>query len=138
MTSQHNIGDQVRQRTLEYYSLVDSGDVTGILDWFTHDAEYRRPGYAPMRGTEELETFYSGARVIESGRHTVDALIVEAEHSDPEHSGGSVAVRGRFTGRLKDGTDVEVGFADFIDYRREDDGALRALLRITYFDSPAV
>lgn len=124
--------ERLRRRTMDYYGFVDSGDVPGLLDWFSHDAEYRRPGYEPMRGTEELRAFYDGDRVIDSGVHQLDALIV-----DPTDD-GHVAVRGRFTGSLKDGTDVEVGFADFIDYRVEQDGGLRARLRVTYFDSPAV
>lgn len=133
MTDQSIDGEQLGRRTLDYYEFVDSGDLTGLLDWFAPDAEYRRPGYEPMRGTEQLRAFYHGARVIDSGRHEVDAMTVDTSSGD-----GRVAARGRFSGRLKDGTDVEVGFADFIDYRLDADGTLRAVLRITYFDAPVV
>ncbi|MDO5493041.1 MAG: nuclear transport factor 2 family protein [Nesterenkonia sp.] len=125
--------EPLRRRTMDYYGFVDSGDTSGLLDWFAADAEYRRPGYEPMIGTEQLRAFYEGARVIDSGVHQVDSMVVDAAADD-----GNVAVRGRFTGRLKDGTEVEVGFADFIEYRRDEDDSLRARLRITYFDSPAV
>lgn len=112
-------------RTHHYYRTVDAGDVQGVLDWFAQDAVYHRPGYAPMRGRDALEAFYGGERVIEDGVHTLDAIVAE---------GSTVAVRGRFEGRLKDGSQVVVGFADFITY--DADG--RAAERRTYFDAPAV
>lgn len=112
-------------RTRDYYALVDAGDVAGVLDWFADDCVYRRPGYEPMRGRHALEAFYGGERVIESGSHTLDQLLVD---------GASVAVRGRFEGRLRDGSQVTVGFADFIDY--DADG--RAVERRSYFEAPAV
>lgn len=113
------------ERTRHYYATVDAGDVTGVLDWFADDAVYHRPGYPPMRGRRALQEFYAGERVIESGRHTLDQVLVD---------GSSVAVRGRFEGRLRDGSAASVGFADFIDY--DADG--RAVERRSYFDSPAV
>lgn len=111
--------------THRYYRAVDAGDVQGVLDWFADDCVYHRPGYEPMRGQEALGAFYGGARVIESGSHRIDQLLVD---------GSSVSVRGVFTGQLKDGSQVQIGFADFIDYGP--DG--RARERRSYFDTPAV
>lgn len=111
--------------TRSYYDAVDRGDVAAVLDWFSDDAVYHRPGYEPMVGRAALSDFYGGERVIESGSHRIDQLLV---------AGASVAVRGVFTGRLKDGSDAVVGFADFVDY----DTAGRARERRSYFDSPAV
>lgn len=126
----------LRARTLTYYQLVDAGDVDGVVDWFTPNGIYHRPGYPPMEGADALREFYSGERVIESGQHHVDAVIVD---------GVRAAVYGRFVGRLKDGTAVSVGFADFLVYDHADgaqapaaDGAARVIERRTYFDSPAV
>jgi ketosteroid isomerase-like protein len=112
-------------RTRHYYATVDAGDVDGVLDWFADDAVYHRPGYEPMEGREALAAFYGGERVIEAGAHALDTLVV---------SGSSVAVRGTFTGRLKDGSEVSLGFADFIDY----DAQGRARERRSYFAVPAV
>lgn len=112
-------------RTRHYYERVDAGDVEGVLDWFAPDAVYERPGYAPMRGRQALAAFYGGERVIDSGVHTLQDVIVE---------GGRVAVRGRFDGTLKDGSSVSIGFADVIEY--DPDG--RAVRRHSYFESPAV
>lgn len=71
-----------------YYEVVDAGDVEGVLDIFTDDATYRRPGYEPMAGREALRAFYSGDRVIESGRHSVTSLLID---------GDEAFVRGEFT-----------------------------------------
>lgn len=111
--------------TLRYYRAVDAGDVDGVVNWFADDAVYHRPGYEPIRGRAAIADFYGGTRVIASGSHRIDQLIVQDR---------SVAVRGFFTGRLKDGSDVTIGFSDFVDY----DAAGRAALRRSYFDTPAV
>lgn len=111
--------------THRYYRAVDSGDLEGVLEWFAEDGVYHRPGYEPMRGRAALRAFYGGERVIESGSHRIDQVIVE---------GASVAVRGVFTGTLRDGTSVTVGFADFVDYDR----AGHAAERHSFFDTPTV
>jgi len=111
--------------TRGYYDSVDAGDVNAVLDWFSEDAVYHRPGYEPMQGRAALTQFYGGERVIESGAHRLDQLLVD---------GSSASVRGVFAGQLKDGSQVTVGFADFIDY--DADG--RARERRSYFDRPAV
>ena len=72
-----------------YYEVVDAGDVEGVLDIFTDDATYCRPGYEPMAGREALRAFYSGDRVIESGRHSVTSLLID---------GDEAFVRGEFNG----------------------------------------
>lgn len=115
----------VLARTRAYYELVDAGDVDGVVDWFAEDGVYHRPGYPPMRGRGALSAFYGGERVIRSGVHTVDAVLVD---------GLQAAVRGHFDGVLKDGTAVSVGFADLITYDR----AGRAVERHSFFDTPAV
>lgn len=112
-------------RTRYYYERVDAGDVAAVLDWFAEDAVYHRPGYLPMLGREALRRFYGGERVIESGAHHLDELVVQDRR---------VAVRGRFVGRLRDGSAVEVGFADFLAY--DADGRVRE--RRSFFDVPAV
>ena len=111
--------------TQRYYRAVDSGDVPAVVDWFAADGVYHRPGYEPMRGREELAAFYGGERVIASGSHRVDQLIV---------GDCAVAVRGVFTGTLRDGRTVTVGFADLITY----DETGHAVERHSYFDTPTV
>lgn len=117
--------DELRRRAQAYYTAVDSGDVEAVLACFSSDAVYRRPGYEPIVGVDGLREFYSGVRVIESGRHTVDDIVVEGERA---------AIRGTFDGRLRDGSDAHVGFADFFGF--DADGAIAA--RTSYFFVGAV
>lgn len=117
--------DDVVKATTLYYERVDSGDIPGLLDLFAADAVYHRPGYPPMVGQAELERFYRKDRVIADGRHAVRSLVTQ---------GPSVAVHGTFAGTLKDGTAVDLRFADF--FTVGDDG--RFTRRDTFFFSPAV
>lgn len=102
-----------------YYDRVDANDVDGLLELFAENAWYERPGYDRFTGRPALRAFYSGARVIESGRHTISRTV---EGRD------CVAVEGRFEGRLKDGRDVSLRFADFFELDGERIGGRR-----TYF-----
>lgn len=115
----------LESRTRHYYTTVDAGDVAGVVEWFAAGATYYRPGYEPLVGRHAIADFYADERVIESGHHTLDRILV---------SGSSVAVRGHFDGVLKNGTDVGLGFADFIRY--DEDG--HAVERHSYFETPAV
>ncbi|TCJ90653.1 ketosteroid isomerase-like protein [Dermacoccus sp. SAI-028] len=108
-----------------YYEVVDAGDVEGVLDISTDDATYCRPGYEPMAGREALRAFYSGDRVIESGRHSVTSLLID---------GDEAFVRGEFNGVLKDGSDAHLEFADFFRFGADD----RIAYRQTYFYAPLV
>ncbi|MDH6108603.1 steroid delta-isomerase [Kitasatospora sp. MAP12-15] len=108
-----------------YYELVDANDIDGLLDLFTPDAVYHRPGYAPLIGRAELERFYSADRVIARGTHSLHTVVA----CDDE-----VAAHGEFSGTLKDGSQVTVRFADFFAVR--EDG--RFARRDTFFFSPVV
>ncbi|WP_462419028.1 nuclear transport factor 2 family protein [Kytococcus sp. Marseille-QA3725] len=108
-----------------YYEAVDADDVERLVGLFTPDATYERPGYEPFVGHEALRAFYTGDRVIESGEHTLDTLLVD---------GDQVAVHGRFEGTLKDGSAAAVRFADF--YVLDDEA--RFSRRTTFFHAAAV
>jgi ketosteroid isomerase-like protein len=115
---------EVEEAVRRYYTTVDSSGPTQTVALFTTYAVYRRPGYDAMEGRGALETFYTSQRVIAGGRHTIDSVVVE---------GANAAVQGRFHGVLRDGAEVEVGFADFMQF----EGDLIAD-RTTYFFKPAV
>ena len=112
-------GDDLAQLTRRYYDLVDSGDHETMLTLFADDVIYERGGTEPIRGIEAMRRFYAGERIIAQGRHELDQILVQ---------GDWVVVRGRFNGRLKDGQEVAVRFADFHQVR---DGRIQR--RYTYF-----
>ncbi|PMD05179.1 ketosteroid isomerase [Brevibacterium paucivorans] len=99
----------IRQLALNYYATVDKGDPEATSDLFAKDATYDRPGYDTFKG-EEIREFYRNSRVIESGAHTVNMVVVE---------GSTAAVHGTFDGVLKDGSEAHEGFADFIQFNDE-------------------
>jgi steroid Delta-isomerase len=107
-----------------YYELVDADDLETMYTLFDDEVVYDRPGYEPLRGMEEFRAFYEGERVIEEGRHTLRTLVAE---------GDRVAVEGEFAGRLRDGSEVSLRFADFFAFR---DG--RIVRRDSYFHTPLV
>ncbi|MER6916010.1 nuclear transport factor 2 family protein [Streptomyces sp. NPDC000594] len=127
MPSPH--GDTVttnpEQTVRDYYRQVDAGNIRGLVDLFAPDAQYLRPGYEPIVGHDGLERFYTEERVIESGLHSLDQLIA---------AGPNVAVQGEFRGRLKNGRDAALRFADF--FTLTDSGLIAG--RQTFFDSPLV
>lgn len=106
-----------------YYEAVDGGDVERIVELFSEDATYLRPGYLPFSGTADLLRFYSSERIIRDGRHAYGSLIAD---------GDLVAVRGIFTGHGHDGAVIDLEFADFF---RGDD---RIRWRQTFFYAPLV
>ncbi|HET9894001.1 MAG TPA: nuclear transport factor 2 family protein [Streptosporangiaceae bacterium] len=108
-----------------YYSCVDADDVTGLISLFAPDARYRRPGYEPLNGRDELERFYRGERVILQGSHTLTTLVV-AEND--------IAVQGEFSGVLRDGREVSLRFADFFSFGPDNLFSRRD----TYFFAPMV
>jgi steroid delta-isomerase len=108
-----------------YYRMVDAGDFDGLLNLFTNDAVYCRPGYPTLKGRADLSRFYREQRVIKQGRHTISRAVVR----HPQ-----VAVQGEFDGVLDSNQRVSLRFADF--FVLEEDG--RFSRRDTFFFVPLV
>ncbi|MDY6055238.1 nuclear transport factor 2 family protein [Micrococcus sp.] len=119
--------EAVQQRHAEvlrrYYEAVDARDFDTLLSLFSEDSVYRRPGFPPLEGREDLDRFYREQRQIASGSHTVHTVI---------HDGSRAAVQGRFVGRMRSGQEMDFGFSDFWTF--DADGA--ATDRETYFSTP--
>ncbi|NUR91255.1 MAG: SnoaL-like domain-containing protein [Nonomuraea sp.] len=113
-----------RELALAYYAAVDAADTDLLLSMFHPRVIYRRGGYPPIEGADALRDFYENVRVIERGRHTVDAIVCEADR---------VAVRGSFAGVSRDGRELAAEWADFLTFDRS---LIRD--RVTYFLAPGV
>jgi ketosteroid isomerase-like protein len=105
-----------RAVVLSYYRNVDAEDFDAVLSIFHPDAVYHRPGYEPLSGIARLTSFYKDQRVIASGQHSVDGIVVDGEFG---------SAWGTFTGLSRNGDLLEMtfcevwGFArDLVTYRR--------------------
>jgi ketosteroid isomerase-like protein len=96
--------ETAEQLVRRYYDLVDAGHTDELVALFSDDIDYRRQGTAPISGRDALRSFYLHDRVIESGSHTIDALLSD---------GAWVAVRGTFAGTLRTGEALTVAFTDW-------------------------
>jgi hypothetical protein len=85
---------------------------------------YERPGYEAFSGMERLLKFYREERIIASGRHHLIAVLVDDAFG---------ACWGRFVGKARDGSDLDVEFADAYEI---EDGRIRK--RKSFFYVPAV
>jgi ketosteroid isomerase-like protein len=113
-----------RQTLLEYFRAVDSHDIPGLLATFHPDIVYERPGYEPFVGLERLRRFYEEERVLDSGGHLVGHIVID---------GDAGAAEGRYVGTRRDGSPVDVRWADFYTFA---DGKIKT--RRSYFFLPAV
>lgn len=87
-----------------HFDLIDAGDPRSMARLFTLDAVYLRPGYEPFLGRAGILRFYEQVRTIKEGRHSLET-VVEAD--------GQIAVKGGFSGRLHDGSAIDLRFSDF-------------------------
>lgn len=90
----------------EYYQTVDDERYDDLVELFTEDVRYERPGQGAIAGREELREFYLEGRPLDDGTHEVHDVVVD---------GDTVAVRGSFSGRQGEET-VAFGFADFHEF----------------------
>lgn len=91
---------------------------------FSTEAVYYRPGYPPMVGQEDIKMFYSKERIISSGKHSIDSILI---------AGNNAACRGSFVGIGRLGENLKIDFADFFTYENS-----HITSRTTYFFSPGI
>ncbi|WP_224360634.1 nuclear transport factor 2 family protein [Hyalangium versicolor] len=113
-----------KELIVQMFHHIDSNNWAGLRPLFCRDVIYERPGYAPIIGAQELLDFYERVRVIAAGRHTIDGLLTEED---------SAACWGHFAGTHRNGTPLQVRFADCYTF---EDGMIKK--RTSYFFTPAV
>ncbi|GAB76864.1 Ketosteroid isomerase-related protein [Austwickia chelonae] len=118
--SEGHTSDHRRRTVQRYYEALDRDDLDAVLECFSGDVLYRRPGYPVMTGSEQLRAYYSDERRLARGRHSVRNLLVD---------GQQVAVQGTYEGELREGDRTVVDFAAFFVV----DGNDRICEHATYF-----
>jgi ketosteroid isomerase-like protein len=106
------------------FRIIDARDWENLRLAFCEDITYERPGYEPLVGFKRVKKFYRDERVIISGEHVLEGIVVTND---------SGACWGRFIGTHKDGSAIDERFADA--YTFQDD---RIKTRKSYFFRPAV
>ena len=91
----------------QLYATVDLRSWSDLDTIFHPDIEYERPGYDVVVGLEALRQFYQHTRVIASGTHHVERVVVDGNYG---------ACWGRFVGMRKDGAPVDERWADAFSF----------------------
>ncbi len=107
-----------------YFDAVDANDLDQVLEQFHTDVVYERPGYPQLEGKQRLRHFFTEERVIATGRHDVEGIVVEGEQA---------TAWGAFTGISRTGSALSERWCDVYWFR---DGRIER--RRTYFFRPAV
>ncbi|MEG4501135.1 nuclear transport factor 2 family protein [Microcoleus sp. F10-C6] len=90
------------------FVVIDSSDWQALPDIFHPGIIYERPAYQPFVGIERLLVFYRQERIIHSGKHHIENIITEKN---------CAACWGRFIGLGKDGSKIDVLFADTYSFQ---------------------
>lgn len=90
-------------QVLDYFRLVDAGDLPAVFALFDDDIVYRRPGVPALEGKAAVVEFFRTARGIARSAHTVEVVAVD---------GDRVVIEGHLDAELHDGRRLEVRFAD--------------------------
>jgi branched-chain amino acid aminotransferase len=106
------------------FQKIDSRDFDRLQQVFCEEIVYERPGYEPMMGYEQVLKFYRTERVIASGTHYLESIVVNQE---------SGACWGRFVGVHKNNSAIDERFADVYTFSN---GKIQT--RKSYFFRPAV
>jgi hypothetical protein len=106
------------------FQAIDHCDWDKLATFFHEEVVYERPGYRQLNGINDLLKFYREERLVESGRHVLEAVLSVGDRA--------VAI-GTFHGALRDGRATDVMFADAYTYK---EGVIWR--RRTYFFRPAV
>lgn len=108
------------------FEVIDANDFDALCTCVDREIVYERPGFERVAGRDALLNFYRHVRVIRSGRHVLDTIVVD---------GDTAMSSGRFTGVQKDGTPVDIQFSEL--YRLAADRT-SLVFRRTYFFQRAV
>lgn len=106
------------------FRAIDQRDWAAFRELFDPEVVYERPGYPPLAGMDRLLRFYAEERIIVSGQHYIEQIVIDDQHG---------ACWGRFVGVTKDGSPADELFTDVYTFA---EGKIKA--RRSYFFRPAI
>ena len=108
----------------ELFRAIDTQDWEALTCIFHPEVVYERPGYEPFIGIRRLLHFYRKERILATGQHYLECVIVKANYG---------ACSGRFRGITKDNIPADERFADIYSFET---GMIKT--RRSYFFRPAI
>ena len=72
----------IREVLVGYCRCVDTFDDATLLELFTQDGEWLRPGQEPLRGREQIGAFLRGRARATTTRHIPSNMVVDVQGSD--------------------------------------------------------
>jgi ketosteroid isomerase-like protein len=106
------------------FDAIDSSDLKLLVKYFDKDIIYQRPGYQDLIGIDRLLNFYQYDRVIASGKHLIEHIVVTEDYG---------SCWGQFVGVHKNGSQLNEGFADVYFFENN-----KIKTRRSYFFRPAI
>ncbi|MCF2150427.1 nuclear transport factor 2 family protein [Desmonostoc muscorum LEGE 12446] len=113
-----------KQLIVTLFCAVDSSDWNLLVKCFDKNIIYERPGYQPFIGLDKLLKFYQYERIIASGQHHLEHIVIDNNHG---------ACWGQFIGMHKNGSEINERFADVYSF---ENGKFKT--RRSYFFRPAI
>jgi ketosteroid isomerase-like protein len=120
----HGLESQPARQVRGMFASIDAADWDALAERFDPEVVYERPGYPEFVGRERVLDFYRNERIVVSGRHEIEGVVVE---------GDTGASWGRMRGTLSDGSQADVRFAEVYSFARA-----RIRTRRSYFFRAAV
>ncbi|WP_026795619.1 MULTISPECIES: nuclear transport factor 2 family protein [Planktothrix] len=118
-----NITDQ-EELIVSLFDAIDSSDFELLVKYFDQDIIYQRPGYQDLIGIDKLLHFYQYDRVISSGKHHIEKIVVAEKYG---------SCWGQFIGLHKNGSQLNEMFADVYSFEHS-----KIKTRRSYFFRPAI
>ena len=109
---------------MSLFNTIDSADWQLLAQHFDKYITYQRPGYKTLIGIEQLLYFYQYERVVASGKHHIQHIVVSEDYG---------SCWGQFIGVHKNGSQIDEGFADVYSFENN-----RLKTRRSYFFRPAI
>lgn len=109
---------------ISLFDAIDASNWELLVQHFDKYIIYERPGYKTLVGIDQLLYFYQYERVIASGKHYIEHIVVEEEYG---------SCWGQFIGLHKNGSQINERFADVYSFEKT-----RLKTRRSHFFRPAV
>ena len=111
--------DMSKNLILKMFEIIDDRAWHSLPSVFHAKARYERPGYEPFVGINRLLDFYRFERSVLFGTHFIKRVIMDENYG---------ASWGRFTGRTRRHTHIDVLFSEVYEFEKK-----KIKMRRTYF-----